>query len=136
MNIQQWQDKVHEAAKERGWWAPLEDDPANMTSDILASKLMLIVSELSEALEEIRNGKPDLYFANPLVTSEMISDVEEAVRYAAKGHKPEGVVIELADAVIRIMDLCGFMGWSLSHALWIKSEYNKTREFRHGGKVL
>lgn len=37
------------------------------------------------------------------------------------------VEVELADAVIRIFDLAGGMGYDLAGALFEKLEYNKTR---------
>ena len=46
--------------------------------------------------------------------------------------KPEGVSIELADAVIRIADLCGQMGIDLETAIILKMDYNKSRPFKHG----
>lgn len=42
----------------------------------------------------------------------------------------------MADAVIRLFDLAGAMGHDLGRAIIEKHEYNKTRPFRHGGKVL
>lgn len=157
MNMTMWQDKVHNLAKEKGWWVPLEDDPKNMTPDILASKLMLMVTELAEACEEVRQSKPDIYFefkklnlgkesleymglkgewSETKISHVTVVDIERAVHAASFGNKPEGTLIELADCVIRIMDLCGFMGWNLEHAIWLKHEYNKSRAIRHGGKAL
>jgi hypothetical protein len=48
--------------------------------------------------------------------------------------KPEGELVELADAVIRIADYCESKGWDLEKALQLKMNYNDTRPFRHGGK--
>jgi hypothetical protein len=50
--------------------------------------------------------------------------------------KTEGEAIELADAVIRIMDYFEAMGWDLEEAIRIKSAYNETRPYRHGGKTI
>jgi NTP pyrophosphatase (non-canonical NTP hydrolase) len=50
--------------------------------------------------------------------------------------KPEGVPIELADCIIRILDYCGHAGIDIEQAIKIKHEYNKTRPHRHGGKVI
>lgn len=48
--------------------------------------------------------------------------------------KPEGVAVELADCMIRILDYCGHAGIDIEEAIRIKHEYNKTRPYRHGGK--
>jgi len=48
--------------------------------------------------------------------------------------KPEGEAVELADAVIRIMDYFESKGWDLEHVIELKHDYNKTRSYRHGGK--
>lgn len=49
-----------------------------------------------------------------------------------RGKKPEGVAVELADAVIRIADLCGHLGIDLEAAIDLKMAYNETRPFKHG----
>ena len=48
--------------------------------------------------------------------------------------KREGVAVELADCMIRILDYCGHAGIDIEEAIRIKHEYNKTRPYRHGGK--
>ena len=50
----------------------------------------------------------------------------------AESPKPEGVPIELADAVIRICDFCGLHGIDLEAAIEAKMEYNRGRPRRHG----
>lgn len=49
-----------------------------------------------------------------------------------RGSKPEGVAVELADAVIRIADLCGYLGIDLDAVISEKMAYNETRPFKHG----
>ena len=46
--------------------------------------------------------------------------------------KPDGFIVELADAVIRIADLCGQLGLDLTQALELKMNYNASRPFKHG----
>ena len=46
----------------------------------------------------------------------------------------EGVPSELADVVIRIMDICEYYGIDLEKVILEKHEYNKKREFKHGNK--
>lgn len=54
--------------------------------------------------------------------------------YPGNNEKPEGIPIELADAIIRILDYCGYAGIDIEAAILQKHEYNKTRPYRHGGK--
>lgn len=81
-----------------------------------SEKLMLIVSELSEALEEFRADKDEIYFRE--------SD-----------GKPEGIPVELADAVIRIAELAQSLNLPLEHAIQIKQAFNETRPFKHGKRI-
>lgn len=105
--ISRWIKDIHENAKEHGWW-----DTEKSFPEVIA----LIHSEVSESLEEYRDGKENLYFD--------------------ENGKPEGVAVELADAVIRIMDYCGKEGIDLEEIIAIKHKYNKKRAYRHGGKKV
>lgn len=49
-----------------------------------------------------------------------------------KDGKPEGIAVELADAVIRIADLCGALGIDLEEVIAKKMGYNESRPYRHG----
>lgn len=85
--------------------------------DIL-SRLALIHSEISEAVEAVIAGQLERIGG-------ALGDQQP---------KPEGMVVELGDAVIRSMDLCGAYKLSIEEAIRLKHLYNKTRPFRHGGK--
>jgi len=61
------------------------------------------------------------------------SEIAEATEAFRSGNE-NAQLEELADAVIRIADYCGYKNWDLSQALAIKMAYNKTRPFRHGNK--
>lgn len=51
-----------------------------------------------------------------------------------RSRKPEGVAVELADAVIRIADLCGHLEIDLEEVIEIKMAYNEGRPYKHGKK--
>lgn len=97
-------DACHYTAVEKGWWRTTRSTP---------ECLMLMVSEISEALEEYRNN---------------------AEAYYVKDGKPEGVAVELADAMIRILDYCGFYNINIGEIMIEKMRYNETRPYRHGNK--
>ena len=128
MNIKAIQEAVHENAKAHGWW----DGEERTFGELIA----LCHSELSEALEEYRNNVPEKdlhrskyakYYSGG---GYVASDVTECSK------KPEGIPIELADVVIRIMDMCEHYGIDLEAAILEKHKYNQTRPYKHGGKVI
>ena len=53
-------------------------------------------------------------------------------------HCPEfsSIEVELADAIIRIMDQSVARGWDVSGAVVAKMAYNEGREYKHGGKLF
>lgn len=69
----------------------------------------------------------------------MHSELSEALEAMRKGNAPDehcpmysGVEVELADVVIRIMDMAQARGLRVSEAIIKKHEYNKTRPYKHG----
>jgi len=66
----------------------------------------------------------------------MHSELSEALEAAREGNfeDKDGVVEELADTVIRILDTCGNYGWDLSETMIRKMAYNRGRDYRHGNK--
>jgi hypothetical protein len=109
-NIKEIIHTVATTAREKGWW---EKDRS------LAEVIALTHSELSEALEHYRNG-------------------HRIDRVWREGDKPDGVLVELADVLIRIFDYVGNRNLSdeFVDALHAKIAYNTTRPYRHGNKQL
>lgn len=93
--------------------------------DWQGNKLMLIVSEVAEAQDELRKGHTADYTYYPV-----------AVDKPGGGAilKPEGVPSELADVVIRVLDFCYTEGIDLQTIIEEKLAYNATRERLHGKK--
>ena len=107
--LKQLQQEIHENAKAHGWW----EDPRRP-----GELFMLITSEVAEAFEEIRNGRA------------------MGETYYSEGGKMEGVPSELADIVIRVLDLAEYDGIDMGEAIAQKHAYNLTRPYKHGGKKL
>ncbi len=114
MNIDELVQQAHRTSIAKGWW--IDEEPN------IGEKLMLIVTEVAEAMEETR-------------TAATINGVPLLNNTYIREGKPEGFPIELADVVIRVADLCGHLNIDLTKALEVKLAYNKTRPFRHGGKT-
>ena len=117
--------EVTDMAAEKGW----HDTPVSPLESFA-----LIHSEVSEAVEEVRKGNPPVYqiLLKPSGDTQMIEPGHALWHEKAK---PEGELIELADAVIRIMHYCGKMGYDLGGAIEMKVKYNATRPYRHGNKL-
>jgi NTP pyrophosphatase (non-canonical NTP hydrolase) len=116
-SIRDIQDEVHYLARKKGWY---DDAPAyehsRESAAFLLSKLALVHSEVSEAVECVRALKGPTALPG------------------ADG-KPEGLASELADIVIRVLDLSGYIGIYLEDYILEKHKYNKDRSYRHGGKL-
>lgn len=127
-SIGEWQNEITAWGESKGWDKPplcadkgqpgspkeQQREPFRVDTNAVLAKIALCHSELSEALEAARDGK-----------------------YAAyeKDGKPEGVVVELADTMIRIMHLCGLLGLDLESAVEQKMAANQKRSYRHGGRL-
>lgn len=126
MTITEIVSRAHDNAVKHGFWNPAPE---------FGTAIALIHSELSEALEEARDGRPDLYFVIPAqkANGSVIPEIRTDWGVGDfKGEKPEGVAVELADVVIRIADLCGHLGIDLEAAIALKMAHNETRPFKHG----
>ncbi|MCK5260038.1 MAG: nucleotide pyrophosphohydrolase [Candidatus Omnitrophica bacterium] len=83
----------HSIAVEKGFW----DEERN-----IGEALMLIVTELAEAMEAYRH-QDDAHFKE-----------------------------ELADTFIRLLDLCGGLNIDMEEEIYTKSIHNKKRPYKHG----
>ena len=90
----------------------------------LGELIALIHSELSEALEALREGK----------RQEKVKEIgnENIVDFYI--WEKDTFEDELADVAIRLFDLCGSEGIDLEYQIKKKMEYNETRPKKHGKK--
>ena len=134
MNINELAKEVHENAVAHGWW---EKPPT------LPEALCLIHAGLSEALEEYREGNPLIYGTCALAAEDCkFSGVCDRVGRPGEGEgidgpcKPEGIAVELADVILRTLDLMAALGVDVDAVVMAKHKYNLGREYRHGGKTV
>ena len=106
--------ECHGASHKAGWWTCQEMSidlrehcrvGTRFGKALVAEKLCLIHSEVSEAMEGHRKGLMD-----------------------DKLPQFDAITVELADACIRIFDLAGALGLDLGPALAAKMAYNAQRE--------
>lgn len=126
MNIRNFTKAVHENAVEHGWW---DKHPS------FGETIALCHSELSEALEEYRNDMPMMYVMQE--TSTGARHMEPDMSKWTPEDKPEGVAVEMADCLIRILDWFGnHPELDVEAILALKHAFNKSRPYRHGNKRL
>lgn len=106
------QKEIRAVNMANGWGQPDEAYGSAAHHDIV--KLALITTEVAEGIEAIRHGNPP-------------SD-----------HVPEisGLEEELADVIIRALDTAESRGFNMDAAVALKLAYNRSRGYRHGGKVV
>lgn len=136
MEINELCKAAHKTSREHGFYDEQKDE-AN-----IPEKLALIHSEVSEALEAHRDG----YFTKISGVYEDLT-IDKITKDLSGNNEVKLLAInafqatiknsfedELADAVIRIADLCGYMDIDLEKHILAKMAYNETRPYKHGKK--
>jgi len=123
MTLNELRDKAYDYAEKQGFHEKIN----------IGEELMLIVSELSEALKADRKDKRAGNLGDiPKICFDSISNKlypEEYETYI-KGSVEE----EIADAIIRLCDIAGIYNIDLDWHVKAKMAYNETRPYKHGKK--
>lgn len=135
MNLTELSKDIYKANAAKGFWPK---DPSQRNT---GEALMLMTSELAEALEADRKGKhfkqagTHMEEVNKMQLKQHLKDgnIKDFVKYFLEFQK-DTFEDELADAIIRILDYCGGMEIDIQSHLELKLAYNRTREFKHGKK--
>lgn len=100
------QQIIYRGNVDAGWWKNIQTGVAHPKGDVtlMLSKLALVHSEVSEAVEGVRKGLMDDHLKERPMAE-----------------------VEMADAIIRAFDLAGHEGWDLSGAIIAKLYYNAER---------
>ena len=140
--LNQLRDEIHANAKEKGFY----DNPKE-----IGTLLMLVVSELAEALEADRTGrfcdfseyekyrKNAFEFKHKQETDVkfmprspcLVRSSEEIEKDAFEIYIKNSFEEELADVIIRILDICGYLNIDIERGVLAKIKYNKTRDKLH-----
>lgn len=127
-SLNQLRDEIHANAKEKGFCDSKKE---------VGTMLMLIVSELAEALEADRTGDFCDFSKYEKCKKEMdvgIRTSEEIEKYAFEKYIKNTFEDELADVIIRTLSICGYLGIDIERNVLAKMKYNKTREKMHSKK--
>lgn len=119
--INELSKEIHQNAKNKGFF----DDEKN-----IGEMLCLIHSEVSEALEADR--KSQRTFSNIKAINGWIADKDFILSF--KNNVKDTFDDELADIMIRVMDLAAFKGIDLEQHIKAKMRFNSLREHKHGKK--
>lgn len=112
------QNEIHDLAVSKGWY----NEPESETQ-FLNRTCANMHDEVSEFHTAFREGK-------------LWSPCDKAEKMKELGiHPLDCAEEELADIVIRAFDTAGFLKINLARAIMSKHGFNKTRPYRHGGKL-
>lgn len=132
--LEEFQEVTYAINTANGWYEDIE-------KRTMGDDCMLLVTEASELFEEHRNGHgpTEIYFTHdkkcPNTPGQVMADWEVQVSECCIA-KPEGIPTEAADLLIRLLDFCKRRGINLAEETKAKLDYNLTRGYRHGGKVI
>lgn len=128
ISLNEFSKQVYEGNKLRGF---------DVSKENIGQTLMLVVSELAEALEADRKNRyANLEVFEACMTADNINegDMDLYIKQSFQETIKDTFEDEIADSLIRIFDLCGGLEIDIERHIEYKLEYNSKREFKHGKK--
>lgn len=131
-NLNELSNRIFEGNKLRGF---------DVSKENVGQTLMLVVSELSEALEADRKNRRQMlrafesyldYAKRPISDFEVKNENCDWIKNIFETTVKDTFEDEIADALIRLFDLCGGFGIDIEKHIELKLRYNATRPFKHG----
>lgn len=117
MELNELSKYIHQDNVKRGFWDEKRE---------IGTLLMLCTSELAEALEADRNGR----HAN---VKSFVSDCSDVgFKESFLKNIKDTFEDEIADTVIRLLDLCGGLNIDINWHVEKKIYYNRERGHKHG----
>jgi NTP pyrophosphatase (non-canonical NTP hydrolase) len=115
--VNKLRDEIHENARAKGFYDNERE---------IGTLLMLIVSEIAEAMEADRKcyRATKIDFVEKQEGESFVNHFRDKVKDTFED--------ELADTIIRVLDLCGYMDIDIDKHVALKMRYNKEREKMHG----
>jgi len=115
--------EIHQANVEKGFY----DDEKN-----IGEMLALIHSEVSEALEAHRKNR--IAALRTATLARILHEPDQEFKEEFEKEIKDTVEDELADAIIRILDMCGYLQIDIENHVMNKLRYNTLRPYKHGKK--
>lgn len=148
MEIKDLIKKSHEIANEKGFWKEYDTIIEKMKNDnysneelesvknsFINQKIMLIVSELGELMETLRNNK--FIEFNDDIYEELKNQYKDSPQlfYMRFIHfQKDRFEDEISDVIIRIADLIGKLDIDIEKHIELKQNFNSLRKEKHGKK--
>lgn len=127
---------------EKGWRPRPEEMPMGKVERNMGELIALLHSEVSEAFEAHRNNEPKLWFEYEIpgpngetLKNKPTDGFSDQPSFGGVLGKPQGIASELADVLIRLVDMAQEHDIPLISATISKHEFNQTRPWKHGGKA-
>lgn len=125
---------VHTNATEKGWHEPRSFGDA----------MVMVHAEVTEAIDEFRADRDfdEIYYSYEVEDGfgrKYRVKTLESGRMTDDGwvlNKPEGIGVEMMDAVIRLLDEAVERGVPIARCIHEKIQYNESRSYRHGGAKI